>query len=224
MSLNIIDNFKYLGKKYLDSRQSFNTLEEMKNCNTVPDGFITYCNEDKKRYAYDSANEATEKLGKWRVYLVDVIVGEDGETTVIQGGSNAVVQPDEPEDEEAIWFDTDGENTISISDNAIIAEMKEIIKALTQEVRDLKARVDYLEVNGGSRPSNPSDPEIPDDPIIPEGEFDILLEDGTSLLLEDGTPLQLEEQVSIKPSNENGLLLESGKNILLEDGTNLLLE
>lgn len=213
MSLNIIDNFRYLGKKFLDSRQSFDTLEQMKNCNDVPNGFVTYCNENKKRYTYDASNEPSETLGKWKVYTVS----SSG------GGNNVAMQPDIPDDEDAIWFDTDGSNTITSSDSAIIAEMKEIIIALTQEVRDLKARVEYLEINGGG-----SRPDVPDDPILPpdddEQEFDILLEDGTPLLLEDDTPLQLEDQTSTTPSNEKGLLLESGKNFLLEDNTNLLLE
>ena len=216
MSLNIIDNFKYLGKKFLDSRESFDTIEQMKNCNDVPTGFITFCNENKKRYTYDASNENTERLGKWRLFEVETTSSGGG------GGNNTVLQPEEPEDTDAIWFDTNGENPSKDSDNAIIAEMKIIIKELTQEIRDLKARVEYLELNGGgSRPDVPDDepPTIPDD-----GEFDILLEDGTSLLLEDGTPLQLEDQTSVKPSNENALLLENGKNMLLEDNTNLLLE
>ena len=53
MSLNIGDNFKYLGKKFLDARESFDTLEEMNACTGIPEGFITYCKEDKKRYEYN---------------------------------------------------------------------------------------------------------------------------------------------------------------------------
>ena len=53
MSLNIGDNFKYLGKKFLDERESFNTLEEMNACNDVPKGFITICYEDDTRYEFD---------------------------------------------------------------------------------------------------------------------------------------------------------------------------
>ena len=53
MSLNIGDNFKYLGKKFLDNRESFNTLEEMRACTGVPKGFITLCYEDNKRYEYN---------------------------------------------------------------------------------------------------------------------------------------------------------------------------
>ena len=208
MSLNIIDNFKYLGKKFLDSRESFDTLEQMKNCNDVPTGFITFCNENKKRYTYDASNTPTEKLGKWRLFEVDSV-----------GGGNVIMQSEEPDDTNALWLDTDGSNTITNSDSAIIAEMKDIIRALTQEVRDLKARVEYLEINGGGSSSDTSDPILPPDDS--EQEFDILLEDGTSLLLEDGTPLQLEDQTVV---NEEALLLESGNNILLEDNTNLLLE
>ena len=55
MSLNIGDNFKYLGKKFLDARESFDTLEEMNACTDVPKGFITICYEDNKRYEYDGS-------------------------------------------------------------------------------------------------------------------------------------------------------------------------
>ena len=52
MSLRIGDNFSYLGKKFLDSRESFDTLREMYACTDVPEGFITYCKEDEKRYEF----------------------------------------------------------------------------------------------------------------------------------------------------------------------------
>ena len=52
MSLNIGDNFSYLGKKFLDNRQSFDTLESMNACSDVPIGFITFCKENNKRYEY----------------------------------------------------------------------------------------------------------------------------------------------------------------------------
>ena len=52
MSINIGDNFSYLGKKFLDDRQSFDTLEAMRLCSDVPLGFITFCKEDNKRYEY----------------------------------------------------------------------------------------------------------------------------------------------------------------------------
>lgn len=72
MSLNIGDNFKYLGKKFLDERESFDTLELMNACNDVPEGFITYCKENQKRYEY--------KDGAWKVYTVSGGTGGAGMT------------------------------------------------------------------------------------------------------------------------------------------------
>ena len=40
MAINIGDNFSYQGKKYLDDRQSFKTLNELENYKNVPEGFI----------------------------------------------------------------------------------------------------------------------------------------------------------------------------------------
>ena len=68
MSINIGDNFSYLGKKFLDAREHFNTLAEMKACNDVPNGFITYCDETKTRYEYHSDNQEDATLGKWTVF------------------------------------------------------------------------------------------------------------------------------------------------------------
>lgn len=50
MSIPVGDNFSYQGKKYLDNRQSFKTKEEMMAYNDVPEGFITYCDEDGQQY------------------------------------------------------------------------------------------------------------------------------------------------------------------------------
>ena len=68
MSINIGDNFSYLGKKFLDNREHFETVAEMKACNDVPNGFITYCDETNTRYEYHSDNEEDTTLGKWRVF------------------------------------------------------------------------------------------------------------------------------------------------------------
>lgn len=62
MSIPVGDNFSYQGKKYLDNRQSFKTKEEMMAYNDVPEGFITYCDEDGQQYQY--------KNSKWDVYTV----------------------------------------------------------------------------------------------------------------------------------------------------------
>lgn len=70
MAINVGDNFNYQGKKYLDNRQSFKTLSELQAYTNVPEGFIAYCEEDKKRYEYID--------GSWREYIIDSSAG--GET------------------------------------------------------------------------------------------------------------------------------------------------
>ena len=62
MAINVGDNFSYQGKKYLDNRQSFKTLSELRAYSNVPEGFIAYCEEDKKRYEYVD--------GVWTEYVV----------------------------------------------------------------------------------------------------------------------------------------------------------
>ena len=62
MAINVGDNFSYQGKKYLDNRQSFKTLSELQAYSNVPEGFIAYCEEDKKRYEYVN--------GVWTEYVV----------------------------------------------------------------------------------------------------------------------------------------------------------
>ena len=62
MAINVGDNFSYQGKKYLDNRQSFKTLSELQAYSNVPEGFIAYCEEDKKRYEYVD--------GVWTEYVV----------------------------------------------------------------------------------------------------------------------------------------------------------
>lgn len=55
MAINILDGFSLRAKKFLDARSSFPTLVEMNawDANSVPEGFITYNEEDKKSYQWD---------------------------------------------------------------------------------------------------------------------------------------------------------------------------
>lgn len=55
MAINILDGFSLRAKKFLDARSSFPTLDEMNawDANSVPEGFITYNEEDKKSYQWD---------------------------------------------------------------------------------------------------------------------------------------------------------------------------
>ena len=69
MAINVGDNFSYQGKKYLDSRQSFETLQELQSYTEVPEGFIAYCEENKKRYEFVD--------GVWTEYIVSSEIEDD---------------------------------------------------------------------------------------------------------------------------------------------------
>lgn len=70
MGINLTSNFSPKTPQFLDERESFATLEEMKNYDTsnLPEGFITYVGEKRLRYMYHSDNADDKNLGKWRVY------------------------------------------------------------------------------------------------------------------------------------------------------------
>ena len=211
MSLNIGDNFSYLGKKFLDARESFATLADMKNCTDVPDGFITYCQENETRYEFKSSNANNVVTGHWREFVINAEC-EGG------GGTNAVIQDEEPEDTSAIWFDPEDDEP-STSD-PYMDEIKAIITAMSKKIETLTARVEYLEnvitSGGGSITPNPPDKEE---------EYGYLLwDDGKPILWDDGTPIILEEQ-TVKEENEYGYLLwDDGKPIMWDDGKPIILE
>lgn len=66
--IQLIDTFKYSGKKFLDLRQSCATLAELKATveTSIPDGFTKYCTETNCWYEYNSKNEEWEDTGRWR--------------------------------------------------------------------------------------------------------------------------------------------------------------
>lgn len=219
MSINIGDNFKYLGKKFLDDRQSFNTLSDMKKCNEVPLGFITYCKEDGKRYEYFIDEIDDPITGKWREYKVGTEIDPE-----LLKHNCSYIGSEAPEDDSVIWFDTGEGNQTEISyDNPIISELLACIRTLQDQVKQLQADVEYLKINGGgSRPDKPTDPDHgPDEPIVTEESF-LALEDGGIFLLEDGGSLLLE--VSEAVINDSVLMLEDGSILLLENGDYIVLE
>lgn len=232
MSLNIGDNFKYLGKKFLDSRESFATLADMKSCTDVPDGFITYCQETDTRYEYKSSNANNVSTGHWREFVIE---GE--------AGTSAIIQNEEPEDTNVIWFDPEDDEPSS--EDPFVSELKAIIQAMSAKLQALTTRVEYLESvissgGGGTKPEVTYEYLLLEDgtPLLWEdGSYVLLESSGTDteevsdiILLEDGTPMLLEdggyfflESASITIES-NAMLLESGDPLLLETGDPILLE
>lgn len=211
MAINIGANFSYNGRNYLDNRQSFDTLEAMKNFTSVPDGFITYCKEDGKRYEFKSSNTINELTGKWTEFKVNAEIPE------IETLEDCYyLGTDEPENDK-IWFYTGTADTSSIAyDNPLIAELFSVIQAMQAQITQLQADVEYLKLNGGG--GIPVEP-----PDSPDGiEVLFALEDGSLMLLEDGGFLIMEE--STPATNDSALILEDGSSLLLEDGNLMLLE
>ena len=206
MSLNIGDNFKYLGKKFLDSRESFATLEDMKKCKQVPNGFITYCQEDGKRYEFNSSNNINELTGQWTEFVINQNISADG---------CSYVGTEEP-DSDKIWFYNEKESSSAdiTYDNPLIAELFACIQSLQNQITELQAEVEYLKINGGG-----GIPDIPDDPSDYSSVY-LTLEDGAFFELENGGYLILEETIKTTPV----LLLETGEELLLENGCNILIE
>lgn len=65
--IQVADNFNYRGKKPNFDRDSFDTLQDMKNYseNSLDDGHISYCKETGKHYKFNSNNQSDPTTGKW---------------------------------------------------------------------------------------------------------------------------------------------------------------
>lgn len=64
--IQVADNFNYRGKKPNFDRDSFDTLQDMKNYseNSLDDGHISYCKETDKHYKFNSNNQSDPTTGK----------------------------------------------------------------------------------------------------------------------------------------------------------------
>lgn len=64
--IQVADNFNYRGKKPNFDRDSFDTLQDMKNYseNSLDDGHISYCKETNKHYKFNSNNQSDPTTGK----------------------------------------------------------------------------------------------------------------------------------------------------------------
>ena len=70
MSLKSNSNFQFQLKEFGDTRQHFSTIKSMASCNAnlIPNGFITFCDEDNYNYQWLEENEIDPVLNRWRKY------------------------------------------------------------------------------------------------------------------------------------------------------------
>lgn len=66
--IQLIDAFKYSGKRFLDLRQHSATLAELTATpeTSIPDGFTKFCEETRCWYEYNSHNDIDPETGRWR--------------------------------------------------------------------------------------------------------------------------------------------------------------
>ncbi|WP_304423472.1 hypothetical protein [uncultured Duncaniella sp.] len=66
--IQLIDAFRYSGKRFLDLRQHSGTLAELTATpeTSIPDGFNKFCDETQCWYEYNSHNDIDPETGRWR--------------------------------------------------------------------------------------------------------------------------------------------------------------
>ena len=66
--IQLIDAFRYSGKRFLDLRQHSETLAELVATpeTSIPDGFNKFCDETQCWYEYNSHNDIDPETGRWR--------------------------------------------------------------------------------------------------------------------------------------------------------------
>ena len=85
MAIKVNASFEYGLKDYSDVRQKFATIAEMAayNENLIPNGFITFCEEDNANYQWLDMNDADPTLNKWRKFTASADVIDDDLTESI---------------------------------------------------------------------------------------------------------------------------------------------
>ena len=82
MAIKVNASFEYGLKSYGDVRQSFATIAEMAayNSNLIPNGFMTFCEEDNANYQWLDLNDNDPVLAKWRKFTASADVVDDNLT------------------------------------------------------------------------------------------------------------------------------------------------
>ena len=85
MAIKVNAPFEYGLKDYSDVRQKFATIAEMAayNENLIPNGFITFCEEENANYQWLDMNDADPALNKWRKFTASADVIDDDLTESI---------------------------------------------------------------------------------------------------------------------------------------------
>lgn len=180
MALIIGDNFSYQGKKYLDNRQEFSSVEEMKNypSTSLPKVFYAFVGTTEYKYSVD--NEFDELTGKWRVWT---------------GGSKDEIQISDavPSDSSVkLWVKSnEDEEAGDLLADKIIDEFTTIIQDMLARMKSLETKIAYLEkiIADGDivKPDNKPDTNT--------NSIKMKIEDNSTLKIEDDSILIFEKNI-----------------------------
>lgn len=95
MSVQVIDNFSYKGKKGNFERDKFDTLQAMRSYpeDGIDDGHVCFCNEDGNHYKFNHLNSVDGATGRWRLHNKSVnTLTETGEGKVLDARQGKILK------------------------------------------------------------------------------------------------------------------------------------
>ena len=151
MGIVIGDNFNYQGRKMLDDRAAFETLEKMRNYpeTSLRNGIITWNDETNKHYYFLNENTCDITLGKWRELKTGSSSSGSGNTN--EGASvqsNFHIGPEPPTDTSLIWIDTTDNVVNDKFESEVIDELRATLVAMQGMIDDLREEINDLKAGG----------------------------------------------------------------------------
>lgn len=141
--IQVSAGFDLKSRSFLDIRQSFETLNELVATpeSQVPNGFVSFCEEDGKYYQFLAANEDSA-TGKWRVWMGSAAEAEANNGKIKIDDSSDLQYISEAIDGTTIVVDTDEEGNKSIkakSLDGLLATIDELnhLQGLDQDIVDV---------------------------------------------------------------------------------------
>lgn len=95
MSVQVIDNFSYKGKKGNFERDNFDTLQAMRSYpeDGIDEGHVCFCNEDGNHYKFNRLNRVDGTTGRWRLHNKSVnTLTETGEGKVLDARQGKILK------------------------------------------------------------------------------------------------------------------------------------
>lgn len=200
----IVTSFEYSGVEYIDKRQQWNSLAELKAQTTTkfPNGYEVWCEKEKSKYVLSTTNADDISTYVWK-------------KSEAVGGSFELELNEEYTTDYDISVNT---NTVesygSIYENlykqfaGMFKDMQSIINKQQAKINELEARVFALEQGSGVKP-----------PILEDGLIDYA---GDTLIDYDGNSLGDYEYIPVEPPASIEGLIDYNGDVLVDYNGNTL--